>query len=398
MWRRGMQFGWVAANAPGTVGGRRAHPPKAQRIWDLKINKKERKKAIRSALSGAVLNSQLLIIEDKIENLKKIKDVKTVFTTLGLNITAKKIQRAGRGKSRGRGIKYSKNPLIVVAKKCDFINAVSNLPGYDVVDVKSLNEIETNQYQIGDKVFTVRLDMTLKVVLKYIRDSRRLEVYILPYSETPIYLSVANRGVTYNDEQVIKELRDQVLKLIWPNFSKEFRTDGTENTPSIAILIPENISDFGDEEAVITENNMETSSVGECVEGEEPQYYSDNGSGSGIALTKRTTLSRKSQVALKTIAKTMATAAVTSLPKPSVIVADVKEITPEEDPCSYLPEGEVLDNDIKDALCDFGLQDISFGTGYPNIIVDYEHGYIHFSTSLNPTPYDALWEEVSTND
>ncbi|MBS3175160.1 50S ribosomal protein L4 [Candidatus Woesearchaeota archaeon] len=139
MWRRGMQFGWVAANAPGTVGGRRAHPPKAQRIWDLKINKKERKKAIRSALSGAVLNSQLLIIEDKIENLKKIKDVKTVFTTLGLNITAKKIQRAGRGKSRGRGIKYSKNPLIVVAKKCDFINAVSNLPGYDVVDVKSLN-------------------------------------------------------------------------------------------------------------------------------------------------------------------------------------------------------------------------------------------------------------------
>src|SRR3990167_6136745 len=266
------------------------------------------------------------------------------------------------------------------------------------IDVKSLNEIETNQYKIGDKVFTVRLDMTLKVVLKYIRDSRRLEVYILPYSETPIYLSVANRGVTYNDEQVIKELRDQVLKLIWPNFSKEFRTDGTENTPSIAILIPENISDFGDEEAVITENNMETSSVGECVEGEEPQYYSDNGSGSVIALTKRTTLSRKSQVALKTIAKTMATAAVTSLPKPSVIVADVKEITPEEDPCSYLPEGEVLDNDIKDALCDFGLQDISFGTGYPNIIVDYEHGYIHFSTSLNPTPYDALWEEVSTND
>src|SRR3990167_10770470 len=73
MWRRGMQFGWVGAISPGTVGGRRAHPPKATKIWDLKINNKERRKAIRSALSGVAIKKRLFIIEDKFEDLKQAK-------------------------------------------------------------------------------------------------------------------------------------------------------------------------------------------------------------------------------------------------------------------------------------------------------------------------------------
>ena len=52
--RRGRRFFWVGAFAPGTVGGRRAHPPKAEKVWEQKINKKERRKAIRSALSAVV--------------------------------------------------------------------------------------------------------------------------------------------------------------------------------------------------------------------------------------------------------------------------------------------------------------------------------------------------------
>ena len=45
--RRGIQFYWVGAFAPHTVGGRRAHPPKARKNWVQKINKKERRAAIR---------------------------------------------------------------------------------------------------------------------------------------------------------------------------------------------------------------------------------------------------------------------------------------------------------------------------------------------------------------
>ena len=45
---RGEQFYWVGAESPNTVGGRRAHPPKAEKDFTEEINKKERRKAIRS--------------------------------------------------------------------------------------------------------------------------------------------------------------------------------------------------------------------------------------------------------------------------------------------------------------------------------------------------------------
>src|SRR3989344_4626216 len=91
MWRRGRQFGFEGAFAPGTVGGRKAHPPKSEKILKLKINNKERKKAIRSALA-ATLNKELvglrnhvvpkifpiIIKEDIKEALKKGFDIDTI--------------------------------------------------------------------------------------------------------------------------------------------------------------------------------------------------------------------------------------------------------------------------------------------------------------------------------
>ena len=41
MSRRGTRMNWVGAVVPGTVGGRKAHPPKAEKNWDQKVNKKE---------------------------------------------------------------------------------------------------------------------------------------------------------------------------------------------------------------------------------------------------------------------------------------------------------------------------------------------------------------------
>ena len=86
MWRRGRHFGWEAAFAPGTKGGRRAHPPKAEKILEEKINKKEKRKAIRSALAASVLKKHVedrhetpenipLILESKFEDLEKTKSV-----------------------------------------------------------------------------------------------------------------------------------------------------------------------------------------------------------------------------------------------------------------------------------------------------------------------------------
>jgi len=155
MWRRGTQFGYVGATAPGTVGGRKAHPPKAEKIFKKKINMKERRKAIRSALT-ATFNIELIkqrnhkipenfpfIIEDKIESLEKTKDVINILKKLGfekeMERSEKKKVRAGKGKTRGRKYKKKKGLLIVVSKQCKLISSAINIPGTDIVEIKNIN-------------------------------------------------------------------------------------------------------------------------------------------------------------------------------------------------------------------------------------------------------------------
>ena len=139
MWKRGTQFSWVGALAPGTRGGRRAHPPKASKDWTQKINTKERKKAIRSALSGLITTDNLVILDNKFETLKKLKEVKGVLQIIGMAVDAIKRNRAGKGKSRGRRIRYKVNALVVVAGECSLINSIRNIPGYSVIEARNLN-------------------------------------------------------------------------------------------------------------------------------------------------------------------------------------------------------------------------------------------------------------------
>src|SRR3989338_6076914 len=155
MWRRGTQFGYVGATAPGTRGGRKAHPPKAEKIFKKKINIKERRKAIRSALT-ATFNLELMkkrnhqipeefpfIIEDNFENIEKTKDVKDILKKLGfekeLERCEKKKIRAEKGKTRGRKYITRKGPLLVVSKDCNLIKSACNIPGVQVCEVKDLN-------------------------------------------------------------------------------------------------------------------------------------------------------------------------------------------------------------------------------------------------------------------
>ena len=154
LWRRGTQFGWVGAVAPQTRKGRKSHPPKATKIWSQKINIKERRKAIRSALSAAMnkdivlshghlFNEFPLIIEDKFESINKSKEVINILNNLGLEkelerCSIKKV-RAGKGKNRERKYRKRKGPLIVVSKESPLVKAALNIPGIDVSIVNNLN-------------------------------------------------------------------------------------------------------------------------------------------------------------------------------------------------------------------------------------------------------------------
>ena len=146
-----------AAFVPGTVGGRRAHPPKVEAIRVERINTKERKKAVASALAATCVQELIaerghkidniksfpLIIEDKIEGLEKTSDIMKVFKAIGLaddveRATIKKI-RAGRGKMRGRKYRKKTGPLVVISEPGKASQAVRNLAGVDVVPVSALN-------------------------------------------------------------------------------------------------------------------------------------------------------------------------------------------------------------------------------------------------------------------
>jgi large subunit ribosomal protein L4e len=152
--RRGTRMYWVGAFAPGTVGGRRAHPPKAEKNWEQKINDKERRKAIRSAIS-ATMNKEVVlekghkvpvdypfVVDDSIESLTKTKELMELLKSLGfgdeLKRTSVKKIRAGKGKSRGRKYKKKTGILIVVGNNCPLMK-LNNIPGVDVVNVHNLN-------------------------------------------------------------------------------------------------------------------------------------------------------------------------------------------------------------------------------------------------------------------
>lgn len=152
--RSGIRFNWVGALMPGTVGGRRAHPPKASKNWELKINKKEKRLAIRSAIAATIDESYVTarghkftdvscVLDDACENIEKTKDVFELFNKIGLGaemerVSKKKI-RAGVGTMRGRKYKTKVGPLVVVSKVCPLVKSAANVSGVDVIDVTRLN-------------------------------------------------------------------------------------------------------------------------------------------------------------------------------------------------------------------------------------------------------------------
>lgn len=153
--RRGTRFYWVGALAAGTVGGKAAHPPKAEKNWTHKINKKENKKAIQGALA-ATMQKKLVqeqgymlpdnypfMVESEFEGLAKTKEVLIALEKLGfaeeLVRASKKKLRGGRARLRGRKYKKAKGPLLVVSGKCKLQKAAENIPGVEVVSVRNLN-------------------------------------------------------------------------------------------------------------------------------------------------------------------------------------------------------------------------------------------------------------------
>jgi large subunit ribosomal protein L4e len=145
-----------AAGVPMAKGGRRSHAPQPNADKTEKINIKERKKAIRSAIAattipelvsarGHVFQRELpVVVQNDFESLSKTSDVKKFLVAAGLWDDVERAKngktiRAGRGKVRGRKYKNRKSLLIVVGKDQGAEKAARNLPGVDFINADGLN-------------------------------------------------------------------------------------------------------------------------------------------------------------------------------------------------------------------------------------------------------------------
>jgi len=149
-----LKNGSRAARIPQSVGGRAAHPPKVEKKLVRKMNKQEKRLAIRSAIA-ATLNEELIsarghlfestvpvVFDDAFEGLSTAKDVVAALSVAGVyadverSANSRKV-RAGRGKMRGRRYKQRKSLLIVTSETP--LRAAANLAGVDAVAVDALN-------------------------------------------------------------------------------------------------------------------------------------------------------------------------------------------------------------------------------------------------------------------
>lgn len=143
---------------PQAIGGRRAHPVRAEKNRHEKVNNKERRFAIRSAIA-ATTDAELvaarghvaenieqlpIIVEDDLEAVKTASETREIFEKLGVYddvIKAKNSKhiRAGRGKTRGRKYKQGKGPLVVVGEDKGISLGARNHAGVDIVVADNLN-------------------------------------------------------------------------------------------------------------------------------------------------------------------------------------------------------------------------------------------------------------------
>lgn len=153
--RSGTRFNWVGAEAPGTVGGRRAHGPTANKTFDQKINNKELAKAMRSALAACVdknlvsmrghkvPESYPFVLGEDFEGIAKTKDFVAALTGLGfadeIQRSSKKTIRAGVGKVRNRRYKRRVGPIVVVSSDAKAKLSAKNLAGFTVISVDELS-------------------------------------------------------------------------------------------------------------------------------------------------------------------------------------------------------------------------------------------------------------------
>jgi large subunit ribosomal protein L4e len=148
--------GNAARYVPNAYKGRRAHPPESRHEWTEKINTKERRLAIASALAatsqselvrgrGHKIDDKLalpVVVDDGFATLEHTSDLYDALAKVGCGADLDRAKngvhvRAGMGKLRGRAYRTPRSVLLVTAD--GKAPAAANLAGVDVVAARNLS-------------------------------------------------------------------------------------------------------------------------------------------------------------------------------------------------------------------------------------------------------------------
>ena len=146
-----------AGEVAGTRGGRQAHRPYVNKIIYKKINKKENKLALCSAIAATSskelvmkrnhkidgIKTLPIIVSDEIEKITNTSKMLEILEKLNLIQDVKRLEnrkkRSGKVALRGRTSKIGKSVLFVVSNTKSIANSCSGIPGVDVSSVSNLS-------------------------------------------------------------------------------------------------------------------------------------------------------------------------------------------------------------------------------------------------------------------
>lgn len=148
------------AEVASTRGGRQAHPPIVGKVIYKKLNKKENKLALCSAIAATSSKSIIesrghkiegiesfpIIVSDEIEKISKANDMTKVLESLKLTQDTQRLEsrksRSGQSRLRGRSKKVGKSVLFVTKDSSEVSKAIGSLPGVEVKSVKDLSVLD----------------------------------------------------------------------------------------------------------------------------------------------------------------------------------------------------------------------------------------------------------------
>lgn len=153
---RGGQAGEVAS----VRGGRQAHPPTSDKVIHKKVNKKENRLALCSAIAATAskdlvrsrghkidkIESFPIIVSDDIEDVSKAKEMVQLLDSLNLTDDVDRLRdrknRTGKSALRGRSKKVGTSVLFVAKSADRLARAAGGFPGVTARSAKNLSVLD----------------------------------------------------------------------------------------------------------------------------------------------------------------------------------------------------------------------------------------------------------------